>query len=629
VKLRDLRRPGVNLGFVPQEQVRWLSPPELWRTAVKVGLSEVFANYTDRREVQAALPSEALWVPPDHDGGAWIDFVADLGDGFDSTSTVAHLLAAPELTVTAAPKGAAPEGAGGAGPASGEAAPVPERAGAGEVRLPRGRLLVLGGDEVYPTPSVAGYENRLRGPYRAALPASAVPEGAERPVMVALPGNHDWYDGLGAFLRVFTQRRPVGGWRTEQARSYFVARLPQRWWLVGLDTQLGTYIDDPQMRYFREHLSARLEPGDAVIVCAPSPTWVASGEGDPNAFNSLQFFERDVVRRRCGADGEWTQTGARVRLWISGDLHHYARYAEDVPDGAPPGSGRQLVNCGLGGAYLLDTHHLPDVLDLPHPQSRMAADAPTRTFRLAGRWPSARTSRRLAAGIFAGPPRGLPFRNPGLWPLAGAAQAFAVLALAWVLGQEHGLKPSAVLRRLAPVDVAAFAGQAVVWSLAVLLLFAFLPVLRGSRPRAPAGWFGAAALQAAVAFAGLAASVALPWPDGLPDWAVLGFMMLGVGVVAGFAASYAVGVSIAVSRSRTVQGWQMSAQAIEDYKGFVRLRIDRTGRLTVYPVVVDEVCRDWDLVDGDTPGVSRPVPSGGLPRPHLAEAPVVIDRTGN
>ncbi len=48
--------------------------------------------------------------------------------------------------------------------------------------------------------------------------------------MLALAGNHDWYDGLTTFLRLFCVGRPIGGWRTEQTRSYFAARLPHDWW---------------------------------------------------------------------------------------------------------------------------------------------------------------------------------------------------------------------------------------------------------------------------------------------------------------------------------------------------------------------------------------------------------------
>ena len=86
-----LREHARALGFTPQDQVRWLAPGELLRTAVKVVLSSLFADYADRREVQAALPATTLTLAPDADGGLWFDHVADLGDGFDSTYTVARL----------------------------------------------------------------------------------------------------------------------------------------------------------------------------------------------------------------------------------------------------------------------------------------------------------------------------------------------------------------------------------------------------------------------------------------------------------------------------------------------------------------------------------------------------------
>ena len=47
MRLRDLHDHVDKLGFTPQEQVRWLSPKELARTAVKVMLAGVFASYSD------------------------------------------------------------------------------------------------------------------------------------------------------------------------------------------------------------------------------------------------------------------------------------------------------------------------------------------------------------------------------------------------------------------------------------------------------------------------------------------------------------------------------------------------------------------------------------------------------
>jgi len=120
----QLRTHADELGFSPQDQVRWLAPGQLVRTAVQVLLATAFSTFNDKRELQRTFPADPLALPSDADGGCWFDFMADTGDGFDSTFTIASLLAAQQLTVTA------PDG---------------ERH-----QLPRGRLLVLGGDEVYP-----------------------------------------------------------------------------------------------------------------------------------------------------------------------------------------------------------------------------------------------------------------------------------------------------------------------------------------------------------------------------------------------------------------------------------------------------------------------------------------------
>src|SRR4051794_16483500 len=604
-----LREHARALGFTPQDEVRWLAPGELLRTAVKVVLSSVFADYADRREVQAALPATVVALAPDADGGLWLDHVADLGDGFDPTYTVALLLAADRLDVD--PPDEATEDA----PA---------------VTLPRGRLLVLGGDQIYPTPSSPGYEDRMKGPYRAALgPGAADPS----PLMVALPGNHDWYDGLTAFLRLFAQRRALGGWRTAQTRSYFAVQLPQRWWLVGVDTQLGTYIDDPQIRYFRDHLSAQLRPGDGVILAVPSPTWVQTGEHDGDAFNALHYFEREVVEQyRDLETGQVRPTGARVRLWLTGDLHHYARYEEQGADGEPlpEGAARQFVTCGLGGAYLLDTHRLPDALELPSPRSRMVDHNGPHRFALRSPWPARERSRLLVGGLLAGPPRGLPFRNPGFWRLVGGVQAALLLMLLFTLGLGKGWNLTGVLRLGVVPDVLWFAGQALAWAGVLYVLLALRPLASLHRPRPPSEAFWAVLAQVVLALAGMAALVAVPWPSMLPDWVVLGLAVLATVTVTGLVGSYVFALYVALSRLPLVQGWQLSAQALEDWKGFLRLRIDKGGRLTVYPVVVDKVCHDWELdppgvVDGP-PGSVRPVPVGGVPRPHLVEAPVVIDR---
>ena len=61
--------------------VRWLDPHQLVDTAVRVLLSGVFSAYADYRELQALEPAEM----PDRSEQAdlWLDYVADLGDGWN------------------------------------------------------------------------------------------------------------------------------------------------------------------------------------------------------------------------------------------------------------------------------------------------------------------------------------------------------------------------------------------------------------------------------------------------------------------------------------------------------------------------------------------------------------------
>ena len=71
--------------------------------------------------------------------GFWFDFVSDVGDGFDSSYQVSRLLAQPALNV------------------------------GGRV-LPRGKLLINGGDLAYPDPTPENYEQRFFRTFEDAMP---------------------------------------------------------------------------------------------------------------------------------------------------------------------------------------------------------------------------------------------------------------------------------------------------------------------------------------------------------------------------------------------------------------------------------------------------------------------------
>src|SRR3954454_6212609 len=85
-----------DLGFKPQRSVRWLDPPQLMDTAWRAAVSTIFGSYSDKREVEARL-SKALIEDRNAEDEVWIDYAADLGDGFRPTHTVARALAAPSL----------------------------------------------------------------------------------------------------------------------------------------------------------------------------------------------------------------------------------------------------------------------------------------------------------------------------------------------------------------------------------------------------------------------------------------------------------------------------------------------------------------------------------------------------
>ena len=341
------------LGFTPQPMVRWLGPRGLSATAMQVLLSTIFGAYSDKREIQAALkePSESDFS--DHDE-LWFDFLADTGDGFNPTFTTATLVARDQLVLVD---------------------------GGEEVATPRGPLLVLGGDLAYPAATPTQFNQRFLGPMTLAFPESAA--GDDPPTMIACAGNHDWYDGLTTFLRLFCDGRRIAGWRTEQTRSYFAIELPHRWWILGIDLAFDFFIDTPQMDFFRKLAAERIQPGDRVILVTHRPSWLFTGMGEKKLYThgstvNLQKFEREILQ----------DNGIEVPLVLAGDIHHYNRYVSADGD-------QQRITAGAGGTFLHPTNHLRTEFEWP------AASGPT-TFRQEQIYPDAARSQAAAVGHVAG-----------------------------------------------------------------------------------------------------------------------------------------------------------------------------------------------------------------------------------
>ncbi|MET0424690.1 MAG: metallophosphoesterase [Actinoplanes sp.] len=548
------------LGFTPKRPVGWLAPLLLLSTGLRALLALLFGAYLDKRELQNALDDDWFDESATADGEIWLDYVADLGDGFDATYSVAYLLAQPELPV--------------GGPA-----------------LPRGRLLLMGGDQVYPLASGDGYESRMKGPYRSALPEP--PADGPQPTLFALPGNHDWYDGLTAFLRLFARRKDghIGGWRTRQRRSYFAIKLPANWWIFAIDEQFAAYIDDPQLVYFEE-AARHVRPGDQVILMTPSPKWVKAVD-EPESYDAIDYFVRTILE----------PTQARVRVMVSGDLHHYARYS---------GPERELITSGGGGAYLLATHQLPEEIVVPAEETLTRSKSESRPYALSSRYPDQATSRRMSWGVF----HRVPTRNAGFVTMLGLLQTLTMLAMAGAVGQ------GGTIQRLFSIPLVIM----IVLILAGAVLFAQPP--NAGRPKHARHWIlgllhGTA--QIALAAGGTWVWLQLPfhgweWP-GPPVVAAVVY-----GPVIGFVSTQLCALYLLIAGFFDVNVNELFAgQGIEDAKSFLRMHVATDGSLTIHPIGIDKICKQWEA-DPDGEAHSSWLRPAEPLVPHRIEDPIRLER---
>lgn len=302
----------------------WFRPLLLSKLIVHVIVSSMFGQYADRRLIHAALDQvneEELQnradlkgkLQRDEEGALWIDYVADLGDGFDATYAIAYLLAQESLEVDGH-------------------------------HLPRGQTLIMGGDQVYPDASLKDYVQRLRLPYQWAFPDNNA-SGAPHPPVFLIPGNHDWYDGLVLFLAMFCRRDDLelGSWRSMQRRSYFALQLTEKWWIWAIDIQLMEDIDQPQADYF-ETIAKGMAEGSNIILCTAAPGWLVA-EKRGKSFNAMGY-----------AAGIANKANREIKVLaiLSGDTHHYSRYSYGPI---------QFVTSGGGGAFLHGTHQLKDEIN--------------------------------------------------------------------------------------------------------------------------------------------------------------------------------------------------------------------------------------------------------------------------
>ncbi|MFJ5774171.1 metallophosphoesterase family protein [Streptomyces sp. NPDC093094] len=230
------------------------------------------------------------------------------------------------------------------------------------------RFTVLASDVIYPVGATDDYGTKFFRPYRD-----------YRAPVYAIPGNHDWYEDLTGFMRVFCgdapplapepaprpltrawlrsllwhRPGPVDEQRLAEARTLRPdpaqqAVQPGPYWaidagpirIVGIDTGLLGTLDAEQGAWLRE---VSRDPRPKILVTG-RPLYV-DGEHHPcpiEGGGTVDDIVRDPAHRYVAA--------------IGGDIHNYQRYPVDVD-----GRTVQYVVAGGGGAFMHATHTIPRV----------------------------------------------------------------------------------------------------------------------------------------------------------------------------------------------------------------------------------------------------------------------------
>jgi hypothetical protein len=359
----------------------------------------------------------------------WIDFVADTGDDHDVSLAVGRMLFAEYRLPGDTPH-----------------------------VLPRGDILLFGGDTAYPADTADELQRRLVRPWNRALRARD--DGQVR-VLLGIPGNHDWYDGLDGFARLF--RRNILEDLTEptaadedppaEATDALATRVEgaiQRHLHVdeiGESLRLaketieaigallgGSKIRRPTRLALRGYTPVQEASYWALPLAPGLDLWGVDRQLRDADFRQRVFFARRraetparkflfVAPDPALAYGEPNEPGSRLldatgvtlrssRLfYLTGDAHHYER--QHV-------GGSLHVIAGGGGAFLHGT--------------RIAPTAGSRPPEVV--YPDKRTSRRIALGM----PLRLAMGTAGFLPHA----TFALLAALEIVALRRGPLPCAL-----------------------------------------------------------------------------------------------------------------------------------------------------------------------------------------
>jgi hypothetical protein len=374
--------------------VRWYGITSLFGHLRHFVASAIASEQVDSRDWMRADPPEELLARIAHVLGAetraatlteslgrpvWIDFIADTGDDRDVSAAVGKILFRSYEV---------------------------EDEGARRV-LPRGDVLLMGGDTAYPVATADEIYRRVIEPWNETLRPEIDPTQGGRRVLLGIPGNHDWYDGLDGFARMFrraaepTRDEDVDPSSRKTARSRirrgllkskggrktgFVARQLHLDEVGGLFRLLVNAWQSVKAFYVGSGVRRRkrliLAGYEPVQDCsywrlslAPGlDVWGVDRQLDRLDFRQRAFFRR--ARREAEghrlvfiapdpaiAFGERYDPGARMLsacklalekdkvFYLCGDMHHYER--------RPLPNGSLHVIAGGGGAFLHGTRISP------------------------------------------------------------------------------------------------------------------------------------------------------------------------------------------------------------------------------------------------------------------------------
>jgi hypothetical protein len=317
----------------PRPKFSWLRPSILW-SARNDSLVRLFGDPTDEQRRR--------WIAAQRERGAPEDFAVDRSDLGDSFSC---------LIAGDTGEGTHPQ-----------FAVVPGLLEAGKGTS----FLVVMSDVIYPIGNSNEYLDKFFRPY-SKYPAP----------IYAIPGNHDWYDGLGGFMRHLCDAEPPEDrslpgrglkawfrdklWRhpsvlapetLDECRKFRPspeqqATLPGPYWtietesvrFIGIDTGIIGNIDADQGDWLRK-VSAGPKPK---ILLTGKPLYV-NNTREPGVVADRDFTVDDIVR-----DPDNNYVAA-----IGGDIHNYQRYPVKVGDRTI-----QYIVSGGGGAFMHATHTIP------------------------------------------------------------------------------------------------------------------------------------------------------------------------------------------------------------------------------------------------------------------------------